>query len=329
MRFRPIMALGLATFLLGSGVAEASNDNFYVTNLLRNAEDPTWSVTSAEQADYIFKTFSQELGVVLSHKYNYSGDSTGISGFDIAFELQNSYVDTDRGCPEGDVSRLCYDSVDNTWDPWRMMDGDHRLTMGKLYPVPGLRLRKGLPLSLEVGSALYFLSFSSQAAIQGFGRWSLHEGFDQGNLRLIPDTSLTVSYTQLLGNAEMDLGVLDWGFTFGWTLPVGGVLRSRVGQFSVYGGFGRSLITATPTEGTPEELSCLNGYTGRQNKAVSFDSQTLTSCEGSSVLYDRDFRPMKGFMGLRVINGIAQTGFGLEFAGVGVPTLSMRTGLIF
>lgn len=325
-----LRALGVALLLplalsLMPGTSQASNDNFRLSNMVQ----PDWEVYSDVQQAYLMETFSKELGSILSYKYTFSGDTTGFYGFDIGFEAHNAYVDTDRECPPDQP--LCVQGTNHAkWDPWRVFDSDHRLTTGKLLMVPGLRIRKGLPLSLEVGSAFYFLPFSSQAAIQGFGRWAFHEGFDSGAYRAIPDMAVTLAYTQLLGNPELDMGILDWGFTFGYSVPAGGVTRSKVGEFSFFGGFGRSLITAVPDEQLPEELLCLQGYTGRQSKVESFaDEATQSRCGPERVVYNGDFAPFKGSFGVRVHSERYELTVSTEFAGLGVPSVSVRTGLMF
>lgn len=313
----------------------ASNDNFRLSGLVGYE-------TTDDQRLYIYRTFSRELGVALSHKYTFAGDTTGLYGLDIAAEVSNVFVDTDRACPTGDDLGLNEDGVPlistcyednggnrNEWDPWRVMDYDHRLSGGKLYPIPGVRVRKGLPLSLEVGSALYLLPWSSQAALQGYGRWSLHEGFDTGKLRLIPDVALTVSGTRLVGNPEFDLGVVDWGVTFGYTVPVGGVALSRIGDLSVFGGFGRSYITSVPGDQLPDGLQCLAGWTGRPGKEVEWDAADASGCEGQAVFYSPEMRPFKGSFGFRVHNGPFQLGWSMELARLGVPSTTVRLGLYF
>lgn len=333
MTVRLFTALLVVLWLVPAGEVRAANDNFRLSNMV----EPDWDINSDDQQAYLYKTFSRELGLVISHKYGFPADTTGLYGFDIAIEVHNAYVNTDRPCPE-EASYACYDYADpgsggesnrHLWDPWRVFDEDHRLSGGKLYPVPGFRVRKGLPLSLEVGSALYFLPFSSQAALQGFGRWAIHEGFDDGKLRIIPDMALTVSGTRLVGNPEMDLGVLDWGMTFGWTGVVGGVPGSRVGQFDFFGGFGRSLITSVPDEALPSELQCLNGWTGREAKAREWDQYDTAGCSGRAVVYDPALAPWKGSFGFRVHNGYYQMALSMELARNAPPSLSFRTGLQF
>lgn len=334
--------LAMCTLFVGaSGDVQASNDNFRLSNMVLEGTSPNgvsewpngedWAITSDNQQAYLMHTFSRELGSILSYKYSFAPATTGFYGFDIALELNNAYINTDRGCPDFEVHNgLCVEGYNEAkWDPWRVFDADRRLTTGKLYMVPGLRIRKGLPLSLEVGSAFYFLPFSTQAAIQGFGRWAIHEGYKTSAMRGVPDIAITVAYTQLLGNPEFDLSILDWGATFGYAVPVGGVIRSRVGDFSVFGGFGRSLITSAPDEQLPDELQCLEGYTGRQSKTVSFDSEGSAGCEGQSVVYDPAFAPYKGSFGIRVHNERYEVTVSSEFAGLDVPSISIRTGLMF
>ena len=315
--------------------AQASNDNFRLSNMLEYE-------TTDDQRLYLFRTFSRELGMTLGYKYVVGSDTTGLYGLDISLESNNVYVDTDRSCPDdtelgvdqdgAPLISTCYEdrnSNDYEWDPWRVMDYDHRLSGGKLYPVPGIRVRKGLPLSLEVGTAMYILPFSSQAALQGFGRWAIHEGFDRGSLRAIPDAVLTASVTRLVGSPEFDLTVLDWGMTFGYTFPVGGVAASHIGDFSIFGGFGRSIITAVPDEQLPEQLQCLSGWTGRRANAVEWEQYDSSGCEGRAVFYDPDFRPFKGNFGIRIHNGPFQVAWAMELARLGLPSMSFKMGLLF
>lgn len=356
MTSRSLTAAIVALQVCLSGSALASNDNFRLTNM--REYNP-----NEDQALYLFRTFSRELGTALSYRHTFPADSTGLYGLDISIEANNAYINTDRGCPTPEqlgsdeegraLLTTCYDDANNNnsyeWDPWRVMDTDHRLSGGKLYPVPGIRVRKGLPLSLEAGTALYILPFSSQAALQGFGRWSIHEGFETGLLRLIPDAALSMSITRLVGNPEFDLGVLDWGMTFGYTVPVGGVARSRIGDFSFFGSFGRSIITAVPAEGLghidnspedtlPDPLQCLSGWTGRQANAEEWIKNDSSGCEGRAVEYDRNFRPLNASLGISVHNGPFQMGWSMAMVQkdpesrsfrLGPPSMSFKVGLLF
>lgn len=327
----PVLLVGVSLCLEPADVL-ASNDNFRLSNMATADQD--WDISVPEHQQYLFDSFMRDLGSIISYKYTFPASTTGLYGFDVGLDVVLAPVNTDPVCPEDIDSGACTDDNRNKWSPWAVIDTDHRLTLGKLYPVPGLRVRKGLPWSVELGTGIYALPFSSQAVLQGFGRWAINEGFDRGYPRIAPDINLTLAGSRLVGNPEFDLGVFDWGMTFGYQFPIGGVARSHTGDFAFWGGFGRSVMTAVPDMQLPDTLSCLQGRTGRLGDQVGDASacgitDPVTGDESRAVIYDESFAPWKGSFGLRVYSNPFELTLSGELVQLGVNTVTLRGGFYF
>ena len=81
-----------------------------------------------------------------------------------------------------------------------------------------LDVRKGLPMSFEVGVNLMWLVDSSLFAPGIEVRWALHEGFD-----MAPDLAVRGSVNHLVGNRDLNLTVIGLDAVISRSFGVGGV----------------------------------------------------------------------------------------------------------
>jgi len=174
---------------------------------------------------------------------------------------------------------------------------------------PGISLRKGLPLSLEVGANWSWIAFSRQTAIGGFGRWSVFEGWKKA-----PDVAMQLGYAGYVGNEELELGALDGSLSFGYTFPFGYLVGVNQAAVSPYGGVGFLKANASPRIGKSEQDALgISAVSGMKSK----DSFT----EG--------FTQVTTHLGLRIRSG----DFTLNTAGTivpkALPTISMAVGLTY
>ena len=97
-------------------------------------------------------------------------ETLGLNGFDVAYSNTFAFLSA-RGNSIKDPA------------PWERahVDADPTHVLWR----PGITVRKGLPLSLEVGGTWSWLAFSRQTAMAGFARWSVFEGWENG-----PDVSM-------------------------------------------------------------------------------------------------------------------------------------------
>lgn len=174
---------------------------------------------------------------------------------------------------------------------------------------PGFSVRKGLPMSLEVGANGNWIAQSRSGSFGGYARLAVVEGY-----KPFPDLSVQVGYAGYVGNPELEVGALDLSVSLGTEVPVGPLRRVKSGQFSPWISYSMLAISAAPTvsDDTKEAL----GVSVNQGNA-----DTTTSRKGFV-----DHRVMGG---LQFVNG----GFLLRFAGswtVGsTPTASAAVGFVY
>lgn len=291
-----------------SGQARASDD-IKVSNLFDDSTTGSyWNVASSEGRQSMFNSLSRDLGIAISHKQIAPGETLGLYGFEISLDTTVAFLPVVPRCP-ADAGVATCQKEDDRKDAWRVMDADHRLTFGNALVMPTVRMRKGLPFSTEVGVDLTYIAFTHQTAFSGYGRVAVHEGMWERTWRVIPDVAFTVAGTRFLGNDELDLSVIEWNGTLGWTFPVGGVRDSYVGSFSPFVGAGMMYITSSPRDPLPEKLDGLNGQTGLRSR------ESLSDEAGARpVVYDPSFRPWKFNVGVRIASGDFRFVSQVEFA---------------
>lgn len=145
-----------------------------------------------------FRDLSRELGAGLSSYPALPANTTGIEGFDVAVGNTFWFIDAYN---EGEPTE---------WERSHPDDAPPSFQMS-----PSLVMRKGLPLSTEVGMATSWFAGSGQGAISGFARVALLEGHLPW-----PSIALQAGYTGYIGNDELKLGVMDLSATLGTSVPL-------------------------------------------------------------------------------------------------------------
>ena len=314
LRPRQVLALSGAVGVLLTAMAPAAalavDDNIRLSNLyVEDTPDAQWNVSSSEQRQLLFQNMSRDLGMAVSTQMLSPGETLGPYGFELGLDNRLFFVPTaQRDGSDSPEAQYSYDKA----DAWRVMDDDHRLTMGSAMLLPTLRLRKGLPYSTEVGVDLTWIGFSQQAAFSGYGRFAIHEGMWDKEMRMIPDVAFTLAGTRFLGNSELDLSVVEWNMTLGYTFPVSGVRDSYVGTFSPFVGVGAMFISSSPAGTLPGRVDDLVGVTGLRANEV------LSPAEGQrEVQFNQSFQPLKFNLGMRITSGLFRWVAGVEFTGGG------------
>lgn len=303
-------AIGALLTALTPSTGWAVDDNIRLSNLyVEDIPDAQWNVSSSEQRQLLFQNLSRDLGMAVSTQMLSPGETLGPYGFELGLDNRLFFVPTARrDTSESPEAQYTYDKA----DAWRVMDDDHRLTMGSAMLLPTLRLRKGLPYSTEVGVDLTWIGFSQQAAFSGYGRVAIHEGMWDRDMRMIPDVAFTLAGTRFLGNSELDLSVVEWNMTLGYTFPVAGVRDSYVGTFSPFVGLGAMFISSSPAGTLPGRVNDLVGVTGLRANEV------LSPAEGQrEVQFNQSFQPLKFNLGMRITSGLFRWVAGVEFTGGG------------
>lgn len=184
-------------------------------------------------ADY--EQVVRELGFSVATHALPAPHTLGVRGFEVTIDSGFAFMDTNER--DGQPSPWARATVDE--DP------------ATLQATPGLTVRKGLPLSLEVGMTGRWISLTNQGVVGGFVRAGLVEGW-----KPYPDVALRMGYTGYVGGDDLELGVFDVGLSIGTTVTrTGGptaTLRST--RFSPYLDVSLLVVNATPLLSDAEVL---------------------------------------------------------------------------
>ena len=221
-------------------------------------------------------------------------ETLGLNGFDVSYSNTFAFLAA-RG-----------KSVNNP-APWErvQVDGDPTHVMWR----PGFTVRKGLPLSLEVGGTWSWVGFSRQTALGGFARWSVFEGWDKA-----PDVSMQLGYSGYVGNDELELGALDGSLSFGYTFPLGYLIGINQADIAPFGGVGFVKANAAPRLSKEEQDALgISAVSGMKSK----DSFT----EGFSLVTTH--------LGVRVRSGDFHISTSGSIVPKALPTINMSVGLTY
>jgi hypothetical protein len=173
-----------------------------------------------------YRQLVMELGTMVANKPVTPAETLGLHGFDL--DLSTQFVLTEAIDRKGEPS------------PWSRAHRDER--SAPYHTIPTFSVRKGLPMSTEVGAHMGWIGGSSTGLFGGWGRVAVFEGY-----KPLPDVSLKLGYSGYVGNDQLDVGVLDLGVTLGSTWSVGRLPGVNTGQFSPWLNFTTLRVSANAT----------------------------------------------------------------------------------
>jgi len=235
----------------------------------------------------------RELGAASANKPVADASTLGVNGFEVGFDSSFSFISssTEGGVPS----------------PWELAHEDE--APSPVLWTPRFSVRKGLPLSLEVGATAGYVAFSNQSLFGGYGRWGIWEGY-----RKFPDVVLQIGYMGYIGNDELELGVMDVSTTVGYTLPFGTIAGINETKFSPFIGLGRLRIHAAPRLGEEEQLAL---------------GVTELSGWSKSDFFTAEMRPWQLHGGFRLLKGAFQFRGAAAFAFGVIPTVDVGMGFVY
>lgn len=173
-----------------------------------------------------YRQLVMELGTMVSNKPVTPADTLGSDGFDV--DVSTQFVLTEARDRLGEPS------------PWMRAHADEASAPYHLIPTVGVR--KGLPMSTEIGGSMGWIGGSSTGVVGGFARVAILEGAQP-----LPDVSLKIGYSGYVGNDQLDCGALDLSATIGTTRPVGRLPGVNSGQISPWFTFTTLRVSANAT----------------------------------------------------------------------------------
>ncbi len=203
----------------------------------------------------------RELAAVVANKASSPASTSGVAGFDVALTSTVGFIDA-NGDNRSDAA------------PWERTHAEADPT--HVAWVPGISVRKGLPMSLEVGTNLGYVAFSRQTTFGAYGRWGLVEGYRQ-----FPDFTVQVGYAGYLGNEELELGVMDTSFSLGYDLPFGQGRKYKTSSFSPWVSAGFLRINAAPLMGGEQQQALgvrpVSAFRGKDSYVEGFAPATISA----------------------------------------------------
>lgn len=166
--------------------------------------DPATAEVYANDAKKRFGILASELAMALSGPLLTPASTTGHAGFDVTFEAGWQPVHAE------DVGIAALGFETSPWPTRSEIPGSVTTT--------GLRVRKALPFSFELGARATYLNKTSYFATQGELKWALNEGFES-----LPDLAVRIAHTRVFGQKELNLGETDVDVTVSKRWGVSGV----------------------------------------------------------------------------------------------------------
>ncbi|MBN2362054.1 MAG: hypothetical protein JXR83_21560 [Deltaproteobacteria bacterium] len=228
------LAVASALLVVAASALAAPNDLVLNDLVLRNADgtpqtNPDTGLVMGDQV--AFQALTTELGQVFAPRPLTAAETPGHAGFDIGIDYTLHFINSQQSYWTRTAERA--------------LEGR---AMPPLFQTLGVRVRKGLPFSLEVGGGGQYLFESHMFAVGADAKWSLNEGFIW-----FPDLALLFSVNRLIGNDQIDLTMGAAGAELSKTFGLFGMMR-----LCPYAGYNFVVINAASAVIDPDESSSDN-----------------------------------------------------------------------
>ena len=264
------------------------------------------STVALSSNDYVvagYQQLVQELGVAIANKPMAPAETLGVYGFQVGVQNTFAFIRT------GSV-----DSVNPAG--WDLADPDEA-PPGYLF-IPQIAVRKGLPMSFELGGNFGWIGMTRTGTFGVYGRWAPLEGYRQ-----IPDLCFQIGYAGYVGNDELEVGVMDMSATLGYSLPFGVTQGIHQAVFSPYVNIGLNRIHAAPRA----DLSDTQ-LGGRLTEVTGFKAKAST-VEGEEVFFDKAYVPLTLTGGFRITNGDFAATFSGGYSPGLIATANFGFGFVY
>jgi hypothetical protein len=287
---RTLSSLLLTTLALISLEASAA-DKLVLSQLGTWRDRPVENLSLTTQA---YGIVVRQLAASIMNAPVAPAETLGLNGFDVAFSNTWAFLSA-HGTDINDPA------------PWERVHPEQDPT--HVLWRPGVTIRKGLPLSLEVGANWSWIGFSEQTALGGFARWSVFEGYKKA-----PDVSMQLGYTGYIGNDELELGALDGSLSVGHTFPIGYLIGINQADLAPFIGVGFMQVNASPRLARAEQdalgISAVSGMSSKDS-------------------YKEGYSLVTTHMGLRVRSGDFHITTSGSIVAKALPTINMSVGLTY
>jgi len=266
--------------LLGSTAFASSNDfrlnahnpNDTDNGVLFDIRSDSDGISSIEYKRDAYRALIGELAFVFSPRAAAPAETLGHSGFHIGVLWSGTLVS----------NKEAY---------WLVTEeGQSSKTPNRMLQTLQLDVRKGLPLSLELGTNFMWLVDSEMFAPGLELRWALHEGY-----HLAPDLGIRGAVNHVVGNRDLNLTIISLGAVVSRSFGVAGMVNIApyLGYSFMMLAASTRVIDATPTVDNDQADLKLPGLNPGENieQKLTLGSQFLFSLFNISIQGEFEFLP--------------------------------------
>jgi hypothetical protein len=152
-----------------------------------------------------YRSLANELAAAMAPRMLAPAETLGMSGFEISLATAHTPISSDADYWQGQPGAPVFEGV------------SRKRNVPDQFWTPTVHLRKGLPLSSEIGVQGSYLAFSEMFMLGGEFKLALHESFS----RWIPSLASRIAVSRLFGASDLDIicgevdGVLSLPFGVG------------------------------------------------------------------------------------------------------------------
>lgn len=226
--------LGLTTLVVSVGLSATAMANPYDVSL-RGLGRPAQPRSLTDPAVKRYRLLSAELAAAMMPKPAQPAETLGMSGFEFSFVNTLSGIHENAAYWQGQPGNPVIEGA--------LPSHGSRPVPGSLW-TPTLHLRKGLPLSSEIGVSAAYLAFSEMFMVAGEAKIAIYESF----FRWVPALSGRVAVGRLFGSSDLDMVTGEADIMTSLPFGIGGMF-----QATPFAGYGRMFahVNSTVLDETP------------------------------------------------------------------------------
>ena len=225
--------VGALAITLALGLTSLAKANPYDVSL-RGLGRPA-SNSLSDPAVQRYRLLSAELTAAMMPKPMQPAETLGMSGFEYAFVNGLTGIHSKADYWQGQPGNPVLEGV--------LPSHGSRQVPNALW-TPSLHLRKGLPLSTEVGVSASYLAFSEMFMVAGEAKVAIHEAFT----RWLPAISGRATVARLFGSSDLDIIAGEWDVITSLPFGIGGMVQATpfAGYGRLYAHVNSAIIDETP-----------------------------------------------------------------------------------
>ena len=180
-----------------------------------------------------YRRLASELTAALAPRVLQPAETLGMSGFEFSVVSTVAGISGESAYWQGQPGNPVLEGG---------MQADRKVPLS-LW-VPSIHLRKGLPLSTEVGASATYLSFSEMFMLGGEVKLAIHESF----FRWVPALSVRGAIARLMGSSDLDIITGEFDVLASLPIGIGGMLQVTpfLGYAHIMAQFNSQVIDETP-----------------------------------------------------------------------------------